>query len=245
MVEVVAVSTPLQKLRHINNWLFDLDNTLYPATCNLQQQMSVQAQRLFCELLGTSTQQARELQTTYMREYGTPLHGLIKHHGVTPEVYFDYIHDVDYLVVKSNPALNLALEGLQGRKFVFTNGTADHAHRVLNRLGCAAQFDGIFDIVAADYEPKPEVAVYRRVAKAVGGDLSSIALVEDVPENLRPAAALGMTTVWVRNASEFSHGKVGEHIHIITDDLVSWLTEVTFAQIPSLRTVRTHDIDKR
>lgn len=191
--------------------------------------MSAQAQRLFCELLGTSKEQARELQTTYMRDYGTPLHGLIKHHGVTPKVYFDYIHDVDYSVVKSNPALNVALEKLPGRKFVFTNGTADHADRVLNRLGCTTQFDAVYDIVAADYVPKPAVTAYHRVVHAVGGDPSSIALVEDVPDNLRPAAALGMTTVWVRNSSEFSHGTVGEHVHIIADDLVSWLQEVTSA----------------
>ncbi len=206
--------------------------------------MSNQAQRLFCELLGTSKEQARELQTAYMREYGTPLHGLIKHHGVTPEVYFEYIHDVDYLVVESSPALNLALEKLPGRKFVFTNGTADHADRVLNRLGCAAQFDAIFDIVAADYAPKPKVAAYYRVAQAVGGDPSSIAFIEDVPDNLRPAAALGMTTVWVRNSSEFSHGTVGDHVHIIADDLVSWLQEVISDQAPPTRDESTNDIDE-
>lgn len=193
--------------------------------------MSAQAQRLFCGELGASKEQARELQTTYMRDYGSPLRGLIKHHGVTPELYFKYIHDVDYLVVKSNPALKVALEELPGRKFIFTNGRADHAERVLDRLGCAEPFDAVFDIVAADYAPKPEAAPYHRVVQEVGGDPTSTALVEDVPNNLRPAAALGMTTVWVRNSSEFSHGTVGEHVHIIADDLVSWLQEVTKSSV--------------
>jgi len=224
---MLTVKSSQRSLQHIDNWLFDLDNTLYPATCNLQQQMSAQAQRLVCDLLGASMEEARALQTTYMREYGTPLRGLIKHHGVTPEVYFEYIHNVDYLVVEANPVLNVLLDKLPGRKFVFTNGRADHAERVLSRLGCATQFDAIFDIVSADYAPKPEAVVYDRVTHAVGGDPRSIVLVEDVPDNLRPAAALGMTTVWVRNSSEFCHGTVGDHVHIIAEDLVSWLQEIT------------------
>jgi putative hydrolase of the HAD superfamily len=189
------VFTPRQNLQHIDTWLFDLDNTLYPSTCNLQQQMSAQARRLYYEVLGLSIDQARELQSTYMREYGTSLRGLIENHGVEPDLYFQYIHDVDYLVVEANPALNLVLSKLSGRKFVFTNGTSDHAERVLDRLGCAAQFEAVFDIVGADYAAKPDAAPYHRVAHIVGGELASIALVDDVPNNLRPAAALEMATV--------------------------------------------------
>lgn len=189
--------------------------------------MSAQARQLYYEVLGLSIDQASEMQSTYMREYGTSLRGLMENHGVEPDLYFQYIHDVDYLVVEANPALNLVLSKLSGRKFVFTNGTADHAERVLDRLGCAAQFEAVFDIIGADFAAKPDAAPYRRVADIVGGELASIALVDDVPNNLRPAAALGMTTVWLRNESEFSHGSVGEHVHIIVDDLVSWLQQVT------------------
>ena len=222
---------PPRSLEKINNWLFDLDNTLYPATCNLQQQMSAQARQLYCDVLGVSSEDARELQATYVRDHGTSLRGLVEHHGVEPELYFQYIHDVDYLVVKADAALDAVLGALPGRKFVFTNGTVDHAERVLGRLGCAAHFEAIFDIIAADYAPKPEAAPYHRIVQSVGGDPTSMAMVEDVPENLRPAAALGMTTVWVRNESEFSHGTVGEHVHIIADDLVSWLEQVTQNQV--------------
>ena len=220
-----------RSLQHIDTWLFDLDNTLYPPTCNLQQQMAARAQQLLCDVLGVSAVEAHELIMTYMHEYGTALHGLSKHHGITAELFFKCIHDVDYSVVKADPALNVALGELTGRKFIFTSGTADHAERVLGRLGCATQFDAIFDIVATEYKTKPEGAPYRTVAEAVGGDTKSMALVEDVLNNLRPAAQLGMTTVWVRNGSEFSHGTVDEHVHVIADDLVSWLQQITQAQV--------------
>lgn len=225
------MNKPLRSLEHINTWLFDLDNTLYPPTCNLQRQMADQAQQLLCDLLGISVAEAHELIMTYMREYGTAVHGLHKNHGVTPESFFKHIHDVDYSVVKPDPALNLALSELSGRKVIFTSGTADHAERVLGRLGCATQFDAIFDIVATAYKTKPETAPYRTVVNALGGDTKSMALVEDVLNNLRPAAQLGMTTVWVRNGSEFSHGTVDDHVHVIADDLVSWLQQITEAQV--------------
>lgn len=181
---------------------------------------------MLCDMLGISPAEAHELIMRYMHEYGTALHGLRKHRGVTPESFFKCIHEVDYTVVKADPALDVALGGLNGRKFIFTSGTADHAERVLSRLGCATHFDAIFDIVATDYKTKPEAAPYRTVVEAVGGDTKSMALVEDVLNNLRPAAQLGMTTVWVRNGSAFSHGTVDEHVHVIADDLVSWLQQV-------------------
>ena len=226
-----AVNRPPRSLQHIDTWLFDLDNTLYPPSCNLQQQMAAQAQQLLCDVLGVSAVESHELIMKYMHEYGTAVVGMNKLHGVTPELFYKTIHDVDYSVVKADPDLNIALGKLTGRKYIFTNGTADHAERVLARLGCATQFDAIFDIVAAEYKVKPEVAPYRTVVQALGGDTQSMALVEDVPNNLRPAAELGMTTVWVRNQSEFSYGTVDEHVHVIADNLVSWLQQVVEAQV--------------
>ena len=211
-------------MNHIDCWIFDLDNTLYPASCNLFDQVDRRIGAFIAELLQVDAVEARRLQKHYFREYGTTLRGLMNHHGIVPARFLDYVHAIDVSPVPPSPALDAALAALDGRKLIFTNGSVAHAERVMNRLGVAGHFTGVFDIVAADYQPKPNPATYAAMVARHGVDPRAAAMFEDLAHNLVPAAALGMTTILVRTTSEWAAtGEPGDHVHHVTDDLVAWL----------------------
>jgi len=218
--------SPIRPLDHVTDWVFDLDNTLYPARCNLFAQVDRRIGLFIEELLGLEAIAARDLQKRYFREHGTTLRGLMTHHGIDPEVFLDFVHEIDMTPVPPSPELAAALANLPGRKFIFTNGSVAHAERVMARLGVAAHFDGVFDIVAAGYLPKPDPTTYRSMVERYAIDPARAAMIEDLPRNLRPAAALGMTTVLVLTGEEWAMtDAAGDHIHHVTDDLVGWLGE--------------------
>jgi putative hydrolase of the HAD superfamily len=155
------------------------------------------------------------------------MRGLMTEHGVDPRQFLDYVHLIDHSQLEPNPALGAALARLPGRKYIFTNASTDHADRVLARLGIAEHFGGTFDIVAADFLPKPNPACYDMMLKAHGIDAGRSAMFDDIPKNLEPAAALGMTTVWIRTDSDYAKvGAPGAHIHYVTDDITLWLTDL-------------------
>lgn len=217
---------------HIESWVFDLDNTLYPASCSLFPQIDVRMRRFIAEKFGMPEAEAFRLQKRYYREHGTTLRGLMVMHGIEPDVFLDYVHQIDCTVLDAAPRLEAALAALPGRKVVFTNGTERHAVRVMEQLGITAHFDGIFDIRAAAYLPKPDPETYVLMARRHNLDPARCAMFEDIPRNLRPAAALGMTTVWVREEDHpdkivaLAPDEDLSHIHFITDDLAVWLEEV-------------------
>ncbi len=214
-------------LDDVEVWIFDLDNTLYPPHCNLFEQVDRRMAEFISRFLGIDRTAARRLQKRYFREHGTTLNGLMINHGLEPDGYLEYVHDIDVSPVPPSPELDAALARLPGRKIVYTNGSRAHAERVMHRLGVAARFEDIFDIVAADYRPKPDPAAYRALVARFAIDPVRAVMVEDIPRNLEPAHALGMTTVWVRRAHAWSTGgEEGAHIHHTTDDLVAWLEAV-------------------
>jgi putative hydrolase of the HAD superfamily len=214
----------MRSLDEVVDWVFDLDNTLYPARCNLFAQVDQRIGQFIESRLGLDPVMARQLQKRYFREHGTTLAGLMSHHAIDPEAFLRFVHDIDVSPVQPSPALDEALRRLPGRKFIFTNGSTAHADRVTARLGVGHHFDGVFDIIAADYRPKPDPATYDRLILRHGIDPSKAAMVEDLPRNLRPAAALGMTTVLVLTGEEWAEvDAAGDHIHHVTDDLVGWL----------------------
>jgi len=216
----------LRSLDHVTDWVFDLDNTLYPARCNLFAQVDRRIALFIADLLRLDVPAARELQKRYFREHGTTLRGLMTHHGVDPEAFLQFVHEIDVAVVPPSPALDAALARLPGRKFIFTNGSVAHADRVMARLGVAHHFDAVFDIAAAGYLPKPDPASYRSLIQRFAIEPAAAAMIEDLPRNLRPAAALGMTTVLVLTGEEWARtDDAGDHIHHVTDDLVGWLGE--------------------
>ncbi|HYE48264.1 MAG TPA: pyrimidine 5'-nucleotidase [Azospirillaceae bacterium] len=212
----------------IDTWIFDLDNTLYPSSCNLFAQVDRRIGEFIARLLGLPADEARLVQKRYFRDYGTTLRGLMTEHGIDPVPFLDYVHDIDVTPVAPSPTLDRALARLPGRKLVYTNGSVAHAAKVLARLGIDGRFDGVFDIVAADYVPKPDPRPYATLVEREGIDPARAVMVEDIARNLVPAAALGMATVWVRSEADWSRpdgGGVGagEHIHHIVDDVVDWL----------------------
>jgi len=207
-------------------WVFDLDNTLYPAECDLFSQVDRKMSAFVAALFGVDHLEARRVQKRYFLDYGTTLKGLMERHGVDPHAFLAEVHDIDISAIAPDPALSEALEGLGGRKLVFTNASAGYAERILDRLGIARQFDGLYDIAAADFEPKPRAETYARFVDRFGVAPAGAVMIEDMARNLPPAAALGMTTVWLRTSYEWGqvdHDPAGIHHEI--DDLVSYLTE--------------------
>ncbi|HXV26082.1 MAG TPA: pyrimidine 5'-nucleotidase [Alphaproteobacteria bacterium] len=221
-------------LDHIETWIFDLDNTLYPASCRLFDQVDRRMGTFICEFLKLEPAQARDLQKRYLKEFGTTMRGLMVNHGCPPERFLEAVHAIDYSPVQPDGRLEAALERLPGRKLIFTNGSIAHAERVMDRLGVNRHFSGIFDIVAAGYWPKPEIAAYEGLIRAHAFEPRRAALIEDLPRNLVPAAALGMTTVLVRTDSEWAQEAAeGDHIHHVTDDLSAWLAEAADSIVPA------------
>jgi len=219
-------------LPSIETWVFDLDNTLYPASSSLFPQIDVRMRRFIAERLDLSLDEAFRLQKRYYREFGTTLRGLMLVHGIEPEVFLAYVHDIDCTVLDVAPRLDRALARLPGRKLIFTNGSERHAENVLARLGIGAHFEGIFDIKAAEFLPKPEPETYRRMVARHDFDPGRALMVEDLHRNLVPAAAIGMTTLWVRedNHPDCAVMKQDDsdlgHVHHITTDLTDWLEKV-------------------
>ena len=218
----------LAALRQAETWVFDLDNTLYPASTNLFGQIDLRMRDFIAESLDLEPDEARALQKTYFYNYGTTLRGLMEHHAVDAHAFLDYVHAVDIDAVEPSPALDAALARLSGRKLIFTNASAGHAERVMRRLGVERRFDAVFDIADAGFQPKPNPAVYARLVERHRIDPRSTVMVEDIARNLEPAAALGMTTVWVRTDSEWGReDNDAGHVHHVVDDLVAWLGALT------------------
>ncbi len=214
-------------LRCAETWIFDLDNTLYPASCNLFAQVDKHIGEFIAGLLKVDTDEAYRIQKQYFRDYGTSLRGLMIHHRVDPQDFLDFVHAVDVTPVQPSPALEQALGRLPGRKIVFTNGSAKHAENVMARLGVRHRFDAVFDIVAADYFPKPEPFIYDLLVRRHWIDPRQAVMVEDLAKNLLPAHEMGMATVLVRHAADWAQdGADAAHVHHATDDLVAWLGEV-------------------
>lgn len=216
---------------HVDVWIFDLDNTLYPASCNLFDQVRVRIGEFIAERFALEIEEARELQRRYFLKYGTTLRGLMTVDGVPPEEFLDFVHDIDVTPVPPSPELNATLDALGGRKLIFTNGSAAHAEQVVDRLGVARHFEAIIDIAASDYVPKPDRRPYDRMIAAHGIDPKTALMVEDMAANLVPAHAMGMTTVWVRTEHDWTGPKPGEtHVDREIDDLAGWLQSVVAAR---------------
>lgn len=213
-------------LHQIETWIFDLDNTLYPASCRLFDQIHDRMQRFIAERLALSLDEALIVQKTYFREHGTTMRGLMTVDRVDPHEFLAYVHAVDLACVPPDPVLVAALAALPGRKIVHTNGSVRHAERLLAHLEIAGSFCGIVDIADAGFDPKPALAGYHELLRRHDVRPETALMVEDMAKNLVPAAALGMTTAWVRGSIDWAAaGAEGEHIHYIVDRLGPFLAE--------------------
>jgi putative hydrolase of the HAD superfamily len=215
-------------LASIECWIFDLDNSLYPASTNLFELIDVRMGEYIAQRLGCEMAEARTIQKGFFRDHGTTLAGLMKEHGVDPREFLDYVHDIDLARLAADPRVVAALDRLPGRKFVFTNGDEAYARRVLDRLGLANAFDAVHDIHAMDYVPKPDPRAYAAMCERLDISPGRALFAEDMARNLVPAKRLGMTTVWVDNGSEqASHDADLAFIDYRIDDIGAWLTDIT------------------
>jgi putative hydrolase of the HAD superfamily len=211
-------------LSQIETWIFDLDNTLYPASCRLFDQIQTRMQRFVARRLELSPEAALAVQKSYCRQYGTTMRGLMTVDRVDPHEFLRFVHDVDLSCVPEDPVLAAALAALPGRKLVHTNGSAAHAERLLAHLRIAQSFSGIVDIAAAGFEPKPAPAGYLELLLRHRVLPETALMVEDIAKNLVPAAALGMTTAWLRGTVDWATtGAEDGHIHYVVDDLGAFL----------------------
>ena len=225
----------MKDFSHVNTWVFDLDNTLYPASCRLFDQIDVKMGNFVSKLLNVDYAEAKRRQKEMFYKYGTTLRGLMTEHGITPDDFLDYVHDIDHSPVPPNQALDAALHALPGRKLIFTNGTVAHAEKVLARIGITHHFGDIFDIVHSDFIPKPEMEPYRKFVAQTGINPETSAMFEDIARNLEAPHALGMVTVLVvspenkdaEHLNKQTGGTAQEHIHYVTDDLASFLAGLT------------------
>jgi putative hydrolase of the HAD superfamily len=208
-------------LSHVDTWIFDLDNTLYPAECGLLSLVNDRMTAFVVRETGLDWDGARALQHRYHHEHGATLSGLMAFHGVDPTAFLDEVHDISLDRLTPDPALDQALARLPGRRLVFTNGSARHAERVLEALGIAHRFDEVFHIEAADYIPKPRPECFDAMVRAHGVQPRGSAFFEDLARNLEPAARIGMTTVLVGPAAATAEA---DYVHWRAPELVPFLT---------------------
>jgi putative hydrolase of the HAD superfamily len=180
----------------VETWVFDLDNTLYPHHL-LWQQVDDRIRQYVAEFLKVTAEDAFRLQKDYYKRYGTTMRGMMTEHGINPDEYLEFVHQIDHSPLEANPALGAAIESLPGRKLILTNGTRKHADAVMKKLEIDKHFEDVFDIVAASLDPKPLPQVYDRFLKKHGVDPKKAAMFEDLARNLEVPHALGMTTVLV------------------------------------------------
>ena len=215
------------RFAHIRDWIFDLDNCLYPASAGLfaliDERMGAYIQRL----VGVDLAEAKRIQKAHFHAHGTTLAGLMKEHDVDPHQFLDEVHDIPMDRIAPDPRLAAGLARLPGRKFLFTNGDAPYARRVLEAIGVHVYFDELHDIHASELRPKPDPHGYALLINRFGIDPKSAVLVEDMAQNLKPAKALGMTTVWVDNGSERgAHLAEEGHVDAVIADVGEWLEEI-------------------
>ena len=223
---------------HVDTWVFDLDNTLYPHHVNLWQQVDARIGEFVGAWLKVSPDEARVIQKDYYRRYGTTMRGMMTEHGVRADDYLAYVHQIDHSPLEPNPGMGATIAKLPGRKLILTNGSTDHADKVLERLGIGDHFEAVFDIIAAELEPKPAPQTYRKFLGLHKVDPARSAMFEDLARNLVIPHQLGMTTVLVvpdgsknvvREDWELE-GRDAAHVDHVTDDLTEFLAALSAAR---------------
>ncbi|MEJ8476170.1 pyrimidine 5'-nucleotidase [Roseibium algae] len=235
----------LRVFQGVQAWVFDLDNTLYPAETDLFSQINEQISSYVARLLSIGKKEAQVQQKAYYRQYGTTLRGLMLEHKINPDDFLKHAHDIDYSTVKPNPALGTSISALPGKKYIFTNGDKPHAERTAAALGISDHFEDIFDIVAADLIPKPSRETYDMFLKQTGVSPVRAAMFEDLQRNLDVPRKLGMRTVlivpsgtrdvfredWDLEGGDLKGGQKSS-VDFVTDDLTGFLKAVNGALKP-------------
>ena len=215
------------RFAHIRDWIFDLDNCLYPASTGLFELIDQRMGAFIERLLEVDPIEAKRVQKAHFHQHGTTLAGLMKEHRVDPHKFLDEVHDIPLDRVTRDDRLARNLGRLPGRKIVYTNADEPYARRVLEALGIGEHFAELHDIHAAELRPKPDDHGYRLLLDRYAIDPVRAAMIEDMAQNLKPAKMLGMTTVWVDNGSERgNHGHQPDYIDLTITDVGEWLEKM-------------------
>ncbi|MES2097084.1 MAG: pyrimidine 5'-nucleotidase [Pseudomonadota bacterium] len=216
----------LARLTPIRNWIFDLDNTLYPHGVRLFEQVDRRITAYIGRMFQVERDEAYRIQKNYFHTRGTTLAGLMAEHGVDPHDYLADVHDIEMDMLEENAPLAAAIAKLPGRKLIFTNADALYAGKILARLGLHESFEAIHDVHALNYKPKPEPWAYRHICETYGLDPHECLFADDMARNLKPAKDIGMTTLWVDNGSEQAEELRVEHVDFTTRDITHWLHDI-------------------
>ena len=216
------------EFRDIETWIFDLDNTLYHSSINLFGQIDKRMCDYVSEFLKIPASEAYKVQKSFFREHGTTLRGMMECHNMDPGPYLDYVHDIDFSNIKPDKVMANALDAFPKHKFIFTNATTNYAKRVIKYLEIDRHIENIFDIVDADYIPKPAPEIYSQFIDKFNINPKKAIMVEDMARNLIPAAKLGMKTVWVKTGQTWAHNGIDTiKPDYTTDNLSQWLAMIT------------------
>jgi putative hydrolase of the HAD superfamily len=211
----------------IKYWIFDLDNTLYSGQTKVFEQVDKKMSKYISNKLKINLEEAKKIQKNYFYEYSTTLNGMIKNHKIDPAEFLEFVHDVNIDFLQKDYKLAEEIKKLDGKKIIFTNGSRKHAINVTKKIGIDKLFDGIFDIVNANYVPKPSIESYKKLVQEHKIDPKLSVLVEDIARNLKPAYEMGMKTVWIKNkepwAKEFSDS---DFVNYKTNNLSEFLKKV-------------------
>lgn len=216
-------------LSHVDTWLFDLDNTLYPLESEFMGLIEARMTDFVARMTGLPREEAQALQKRYFIEHGTTLSGLMINYGMEPKAFLDEVHDVSMDRLVPDADLRRAIARLPGRRLIFTNGSLGHAERVLRHLNLHDLFDDLFAIETADYLPKPALATFDKITKLHAVRPPQAAFFEDSEKNLVPAARLGMSTILVGPHAKDS---TSEHVHFRTNDLAGFLSSARLQGTP-------------
>ncbi len=217
----------MKTLTHINTWIFDMDHTLYNAVdTGVFLEMGHRMSRYIADLLKISLEEAGVLRENYWKNYGTTLHGLMKEHKIDPCGFLEYVHDIDLSNVEPCSIIRDSLECLSGEKIIFTNAPRSFTLRMTKHLGIEHCFDHVFTIEDFDYLPKPYPEPYFNVVKKIRFDPHRAYMFEDTEINLKPAADLGITTVWITGKNGNSNGQNPDYIHHKAEKLSDWFQSI-------------------
>jgi putative hydrolase of the HAD superfamily len=234
--DAAAVAEARRRFAHVDIWVFDLDNTLYPPDSDLWPKIDQRITLFLAELFGLDGASSRALQKYYYERYGTTLKGLMEEHRIDADEFLSFVHDIDRSSLKPNHSLAGAIAALPGRKLILTNGSREHALRTAEQLGVDKMFEDIFDIVAANLVPKPEAAAYETFFARHAVDPRRAAMFEDLARNLIVPHQRGMVTTLVTpKLGTIDHREEMDdkarvdlapqpHVDFVTSDLEDFLT---------------------
>lgn len=209
---------PKQHFTHVETWVFDLDNTLYPPEARLFDQIEVKMTEYVMATLRVDRAEADHLRNKYWHEHGTTLAGLMNEHGIDPDPYLVEVHEISLDHLQPDAELNTRIRALPGRKIVYTNGCAPYAERVIAQRGLAGAFDAVYGVEHAGFVPKPQQQAFDAVFARDGITPQRAAMFEDEARNLKAPHAMGMRTVHVAPEAQAL-----DHVHHHTDDLTDFL----------------------